>query len=211
MVSVLSHNIPKQTRSRKTTEALLRVGLRKLEQNGVDSLSMAEVAAEAGSSVGSLYFRFGDKNQFVSAILSLALNDTRDKIGEMLGAARSERWSPEETLGHWVATMVDIIGQHRALLRAVLRHSLSQPEAWDPIRQFGRDTVEQLMRVLGEAEPPMAVPDWQRRVRVGLQVVHGTLLNMIISSPGPLTFEHAKATARELSTVMVRYVWAEPV
>ena len=50
-----------QSRSRESTEALLEIGEHLIEQRGVDDCSMNEVAAAAGSSVGALYFRFGNR------------------------------------------------------------------------------------------------------------------------------------------------------
>jgi AcrR family transcriptional regulator len=206
MIEVLNSHAPKQSRSRKTTEALLRVGLSKLEKSGIDGLSMSEVAAEAGSSVGSLYFHFGDKNQFVGAILSLALSETRERNAKVLAAAVAEGWTPEETLRRWVAMMVDVMRDRRALLRVMLRHSLAQPEAWDPIRQLGRDMKDQLFTVLERAEPSIPISDWQRRAQIGLQVANGTLTNMVISDPGPLHFENDSAKT-ELADIVIRCIW----
>ena len=159
--------------------------------------------------VGSPSFLLGDKNQFPGAVLAQALVDTRAKMGAVIEALRVERWTPEQSLRHWIATMVAITGEHRSLLRAVLQHSLSQPQAWHPVRQFGRDGVEQLIDLLAQSTPPLAVADWPSRMRVALQVVHGTLLNMVINDPGPLTFKHSATTAQELATLVIRYVWAD--
>ncbi|HUN53479.1 MAG TPA: TetR/AcrR family transcriptional regulator [Candidatus Sulfotelmatobacter sp.] len=208
MIEALSNHAPKQSRSRKTTEALLRVGLRKLEENGIDGLSMSEVAAEAGSSVGSLYFRFGDKNQFVGAILSVALNETSGRNKRLLDAAVAEGWTPEETLRRWVAMMVDVMRERRALLRVMLRHALAQPEAWDPIRRLGHEMKEALFAVLEQARPRITVADWQRRAQIGLQVTNGTLTNMIISDPGPLYFDN-DSIKTELADIVVRCIWPD--
>jgi len=206
MVALVSSPSPKQSRSRKTIESLLGAGRRKIEQHGIDGLSMAEVAAAAESSVGSLYFHFGDKNQFVSAILSRALDDTRGSVNSVLDAAQAARWSPREILRRWVAMKVDIIADNRALLRAVLQHTLAQPATWEPIRQFGRDIAQQLLQLLEQAEPAIAVADWQRRVSIGMQVVNGTLMNLVIFDGNPLSFD-SRSLKQELADVAECYVW----
>ena len=66
---------PQQNRSRKAANALLQAGRQGIETRGIAGLSMADVAAEAGASVGSLYFRFGNKSQFVGAALAVALEE----------------------------------------------------------------------------------------------------------------------------------------
>ena len=206
MVAVLTNPSPKQSRSRKTIEALLQAGRRKVEENGIDSLSMAEVAAAAESSVGSLYFHFGDKNQFVSAILSRALDATRGSVRLVVDAAAAARWSPREILRRWVAMKVDIIADNRALLRSVLRHTLAQPETWEPIRQFGHDAERQLLELLERARPEIAVPDWQRRVHIGMQAVSGTLMTMVIVERRPLNLD-SRELKQELAEVAACYVW----
>jgi AcrR family transcriptional regulator len=208
MTALTGVNAPKQSRSRKTTEAFLQVGRRKLEEAGIDGLSMSEVAAEAGSSVGALYFRFGDKSQFLGAILAQALAETGETFTAVLEDAATEQWSPEELLRRWIAAHVDVFGKNRALLRAVQRHALAQPEAWQPIRTFGRDMAERLLRRLDDASPRLAIPDWQRRVRIGLQVVHGALMHMLVSSHGLLTLEDAATTKAELAAVVIGYLRA---
>ena len=102
--------------------------------------------------------------------------------------------------------MVDVMRERRALLKVMLRHSLAQPEAWDPIRQLGRDMKDQLFSVLERAKPPITVPDWQRRVQIGLQVTNGTLTNMVISDPGPLYFDNDSAKT-ELADIVIRCIW----
>ena len=67
---------PTQSRSRESTEALLEIGRRLIEQRGVDDCNMTEVAAVAGSSVGALYFRFGNKERFVSEVMQRQVDDT---------------------------------------------------------------------------------------------------------------------------------------
>jgi AcrR family transcriptional regulator len=197
---------PKQSRSKKTIKALLQAGRHMIELRGIDGLSMSEVVLEAGSSVGSLYFHFGDKNGFVSAILERALGDTRDAVREMVEAASAAHWTPEQILQRWVAMKVDMIEEHRALLRAVLQHTLAQPATWEPIRQFGRFSMQQLMQLLENATPPLTIADWPQRVRIAMQVVNGTLMNLIIVEGAPLSFGD-EALKRELADVVELYVW----
>ena len=59
----------KQARSRKTRDALVRAGRNLCEIKDFDELSVAEIAAEAGCSVGSFYSRFSDKDGFFRALV----------------------------------------------------------------------------------------------------------------------------------------------
>ena len=76
---------PTQSRSRESTEALLEIGRQLIEQRGVDDCSMNEVAAAAGSSVGALYFRFGNKERFVSEVMRRQVDAIREQISNLPG------------------------------------------------------------------------------------------------------------------------------
>src|SRR5271169_2819966 len=75
---------PTQSRSRESTEALLEIGRRLIEQRGVDDCNMNEVAAAAGSSVGALYFRFGNKERFVSEVMQRPVDAAREQLSSFL-------------------------------------------------------------------------------------------------------------------------------
>src|SRR5271169_4261654 len=85
---------PTQLRSRESTEALLEIGRRLIEQRGVDDCSMNEIAAAAGSSVGALYFRFGNKERFVREVMQRQIETTRAHISSFLAETEVTATSP---------------------------------------------------------------------------------------------------------------------
>ena len=85
---------PTQSRSRESTETLLEIGRRLIEQRGVDDCSMNEVAAAAGSSVGALYFRFGNKERFVSEVMRRQVDDTAKQIPIFLAEIEAKQPPP---------------------------------------------------------------------------------------------------------------------
>jgi AcrR family transcriptional regulator len=182
---------------------LLRVGLRRLERDGIDGLSMSDVAAEA--EIGALYFRFGDKDQFVGAILAHALGETRDKMAALLDAAETENWPIDRIIEAWVGTLIDVVRKRRALLRIVIRQALARPEAIGPIRSVVIDVRERLIAVLGGHKQFRDTPDWQQRLRVAAQIVHGVLITMIIGQPKPLGLND-DAAKEQLALAVLRYL-----
>ena len=119
---------PQQNRSRKAANALLQAGLRGIETRGIAGLSMADVAAEAGASVGSLYFRFGDKSQFVGAALAVALDEFRDRGFELCDLAARKGWTERQVLEGWVAMLVGVVRDKRVIVREMISHMAAQPE-----------------------------------------------------------------------------------
>lgn len=178
---------PQQNRSRKAANALLQAGLRGIETHGIAGLSMAEVAAEAGASIGSLYFRFGDKSQFVGAALAVALKEFRDRGLKLCDLAAREKWTERQVLEGWVAMLVGIVRDKRVIVREMISYMAAQPHSWDPIHEQRRELEERLFSLLpaGRGHDPLR----EMRLRVGLQVVSGNLIHMLVVDPGPLRID----------------------
>ena len=130
---------PTQSRSRESTETLLEIGRRLIEQRGVDDCSMNEVAAAAGSSVGALYFRFGNKERFVSEVMRRQVDDTAKQIPILLAEIEAKATSPSEVIEAAIKWFVLEFGKNRGLLRAQIRRALDNPQEWQPFQQIGRD------------------------------------------------------------------------
>jgi AcrR family transcriptional regulator len=200
---------PTQSRSRESTETLLEIGRRLIEQRGVDDCSMNEVAAAAGSSVGALYFRFGNKERFVSEVMRRQVDDTAKQIPIFLAEIEAKATSPSEVIEAAINWFVLEFGKNRGLLRAQIRRALDNPQEWQPFQQIGRDLVDGAIAII-EHLPELKQDDgWQRGVRVAMQMVLGTLNNIVINRPGPLDLSD-DATSRELSRAAIRYLgWNE--
>ena len=200
---------PTQSRSRESTETLLEIGRRLIEQRGVDDCSMNEVAAAAGSSVGALYFRFGNKERFVSEVMRRQVDDTAKQIAVFLAEVEAKATSPSEVIEAAIKWFVLEFGKNRGLLRAQIRRALDNPQEWQPFQQIGRDLVDGAIAII-ERLPELKQDDgWQRGVRVAMQMVLGTLNNIVINRPGPLDLSD-DATSRELSRAAIRYLgWNE--
>jgi AcrR family transcriptional regulator len=201
---------PTQSRSRESTEALLEIGRRLIEQRGVDDCSMNEIAAAAGSSVGALYFRFGNKERFVSEVMRRQVDTTREQIAVFLAEIAAKATAPSEVIEATTKWFVLEFGKNRGLLRAQMRRALDNPQEWQPFQRIGRDLVDGTIEIIGRFPDVQQDNDWQRRVRIAMQIVVGTLNNIVINRPGPLELAD-DATAHELGQAAIRYLrWDEP-
>jgi AcrR family transcriptional regulator len=194
---------PKQNRSRKVANALLQAGLRGIETRGIAGLSMAEVATEAGSSVGSLYFRFGDKAQFVGAALAVALEEFRDRGFELCDLAARKKWAERQVLEGWVAMLVGVVRDKRVILREMVSHMAAQPKSWDPIHDQRRALEDRLFALLSTRR--VSDPVRKMRLRIGLQAVAGNLIHMLVVDPGPLRID-ASSVKDTLCDLLFSYI-----
>ena len=191
---------PQQDRSRKATEALLRAALKGIEARGIETLSMVEVAADAGSSIGSLYFRFGDKSRLVDAALALALGELRQRALALLAKAEDRKWPARRIVREWLSLFVDNVRARRTLLRELIRHTAARPKVWHPIREMRGALDERLMTTLRASLGRTHDTAWEVRFRIGLQTVAACLLHMVIIDLGPMRIDDAalKTTLYEI-------------
>ena len=196
---------PTQSRSRESTETLLEIGRRLIEQRGVDDCSMNEVAAAAGSSVGALYFRFGNKERFVSEVMQRQVDETAKQIPILLAEIEANAKSPSDVMEATIKWFVLEFGKNRGLLRAQIRRALDNPQEWQPFQQIARDIVDGAIRIIKRLPDVQHDDGWQKNMRIAMQMVLGTLNNIVINRPGPLELSD-DATSNELSRAAIRYL-----
>jgi AcrR family transcriptional regulator len=199
---------PAQTRSRASMEALLDIGRRLIEARGIDDCSMSDVAEAAGSSIGSLYFRFGNRERFIEEVMQRHIAAGRSGFESFVAELNASAESPDEIISAVTRWIVQVFAHSQGLLRAQLRRALENPQVWRPYQDLARLIVDELIKLLARYPEARADPDWQQHVRIAMQMVFGTLNNILINRPGPLELDDPK-TAEELSRAVLRYLRLE--
>ena len=70
----------KQERSRVLRDKLIASGRALIETGGFANTSMADIAREAGCSVGALYFRFHDKKGLFDSVVEVAMHQATEDL-----------------------------------------------------------------------------------------------------------------------------------
>lgn len=174
----------KQARSRARRDALVRAGKKLCEIKDFDDLSVAEIAAEAGCSVGSFYSRFTDKDGFFRAIVGDAAERDRTRTPE---PANDPTQPIDDILAEVVTATLAGYRKRRGLIRATIRRSMTEPALWEPTRQRGQDVANRLVARLADSFPDD--PHLERRIRFACQMLFGTLNNAVLIAPGPLQLD----------------------
>jgi AcrR family transcriptional regulator len=190
----------KQSRSRAKRDALVRAGRSLCEINDFDELSVAEIAAAAGCSVGSFYSRFSDKDGFFRALVGDA---ERREEADASQPPHAPKQAIDELLGEVIASTLTGYRQRRGLIRAAIRRSMTEPALWEPYRRRGERHADRLVARLKLAFPQDA--GLERRVRFACQMLYGTLNNAVLIAPGPLQLDNA-ALEGELLRVFRRII-----
>jgi AcrR family transcriptional regulator len=199
----------RQRRSQARQAALITAGMQLLESRDFHALSIAELAAATGYSVGSFYARFEDKDAFFSAVQATALEEMLSRARELLAPDRWARASAYEVLSAFVAFFAGTVRRHHGFMRAVLKHESTRPGVWTPFRACGAAMVAELRPVL--APKLTRIPPGQREARIGFatQILYGTLINAVLHDPGPLALQDQRL-ADELLRVLAGYLALTP-
>jgi AcrR family transcriptional regulator len=200
-----SPSVDRAQRRRESTEALLEIGRHLIEQGGVDQCSMNDVAAAAGCSIGSIYFRFGNKERFVNEVMRRQIDATRELIARFLVELEGNATSPSEVIEATTQWLVLEYSKNQGLLRAQIRRSFDNRQKWQPFQEIARELVHGAIRILERFPKLRQDNSWQTGVRIAMQMILGTLNNAVINQPGPLELTD-KAMSRELSKAAIRYL-----
>ncbi len=172
MPDLLPTQPPKQSRSKRTLERIVRASLAILENEGPEGLTVQAIVGRSGSSVGSFYARFAGKDELLAY------------LGDRIGREAAERWDralAEEAwddlgLGERVEGAVRLLaeaGRSRGgVLRALEQAPGAREDAW---RSFRTHVLRGLEGLLLERAGEMEHPEPSVAVRLGLLAVLAVL------------------------------------
>ena len=169
----------KQQRSEKTHEKLLQSGLDLLRNGLFDDISIAQISARAGCSVGSFYLRFRNKEAFFEFLIEsisetlqaeLQLNLTKESIKGLTLA---------QTVRYCVDHYVETNRQYESIIRAAVQYSINDSDDWQPVRDNGwKLHAHYIDLILGKLRKPNQ-EEARQQLLIGLQIISGHLVNCI--------------------------------
>lgn len=185
-----------QERSRATRERLLEAAEKVFADKGYDGAKIADIAEEAGCSVGGVYFRFRDKDALFFAITESFIEDARAGLSKLLGDASD---SSEQVIRNFVVATAENFRRHRGLFRAIVERGFDHPHAMKTIFGFREELAVALERALrGHGEAGL-------QIRVMTQIVYGFLITGLINKEAPTKINDARAIS-ELANACVAYL-----
>lgn len=195
----------RQSRSRAKQAALISSGIRLLESRDYNSLSIAELTAANGVSVGAFYARFAGKDAYFNALQQQVFADTAREARVLLAPERWRSREPRAVLDTFVAFFVGLVRRHRGVIHAALQHEAVQPSAWTPVREAGAAIAAPLRAILGPKLAHIAPADRAARIGFAVQMLYGTLINIVLHDPGPLSLNDDRIVV-EMQSALAAYL-----
>jgi AcrR family transcriptional regulator len=173
--------IIRQERSRKTYNALIATGFELLATRELEAITISELAARAGYSVGAFYSRFHSKDEFFDALLRRHLEErteVRTRIFETAG--------DDNLIFALMEDLVRVYWTRRRFWRAALIRSIRDPDFWEPVRRHGHQFANRFIARIELRTGRTMTDDDETRVRFAFQVALALINNAIINRPGPI-------------------------
>jgi AcrR family transcriptional regulator len=202
---------PAQTRARETLERIIAAAQRLLRKQRFEDITIAEIVAEADTSTGSFYARFGSKEALLPYLYDAYNADTAaatadvDKRGDL--QARTLRGAVAALIGVLHDGPVRMDG----LVRTMVLYARSHPERL-PESAFKRTNVFYDM-VVALFNPHMKARDRDRRARMAAYAIATLLRERRFFPDAPLSktlgMEHEDFTV-EVERMAAAYLEAAP-
>ena len=161
---------PKQARSLETQERLLVAAEQLIEAKGLSDVSVPEIVAQAGSSVGGFYARFRDKDALLRALEERFFQDVQGRLDLL---APPERWAgasiPAIVLP-WVTELITTFRRREALIRCFQLRAARDPKSFEDGRRFRLEVSERISALLMVRRGEIRHPDPERAIDLAVQL-----------------------------------------
>ncbi|MBV8946334.1 MAG: TetR/AcrR family transcriptional regulator [Solirubrobacterales bacterium] len=173
---------PKQRRSRESYERVLDAAHALLEENGFEGLTVQEVAARSGVSVGAIYERFGNKETLLRDVHA-RLMESMLQSGESAGDPAASAAGAAAAVAAVVAGMARVMNDNRKALRAFM-HLGAVDEV---ISARGSKASIALSKTFKRALMPYATefghPEPEVALDVAFRIAYSTLARQVMYGP----------------------------
>jgi len=185
---------PKQARSEETRKRILAAGYELLNRGAFASASIADIAREAGCSVGAIYRRFQDKEAFENELLKGALAEGKEAIDDIFQCA-----SDVEALAADLTR--SIVSRHvfyGSIYKTALLRNINEKSTHSLTKRQARYVMDGFISWLKETQGITLNARQINHIHMAFQMFNGAIANAVIARPGPLLIEQ-DAFVTELS------------
>ncbi|MFG2891237.1 TetR/AcrR family transcriptional regulator [Streptomyces sp. NPDC048248] len=192
---------PRQARSAATLARVLRAAEEIASSSGLEEMTITGVAGRAGVSVGTIYRRFDDKEQLITALTERMLERREEYVAEQLRSAEPSLSGVMDAYAHaLLQSFADSSNLFPELLRARGARSLDR----------GARTITEIHRLLLEAAAPYADQIRRSNPQTALDTVARAVLGACFHNsvrPDPAVGAEAQSRyADELSDMAIAYL-----
>ncbi|MCA9620818.1 MAG: TetR/AcrR family transcriptional regulator [Myxococcales bacterium] len=199
---------PLQARSQKTMERLLDAAEALIAEGGIEQVTVAEVARRAGSSVGSFYARFSDKEALVRTVLERFGSQALATAAAVLEPSRWHGVAVEDALLAMMRFMLQIVRERRSLIVASLVRAAHDDEVYALGQALQEHIATHLHGLLLDRGHQVTHPEPEKAIGVAVWMVLSAMETHALHQPrpdDPKALDDAELAA-EMTRMVIRYV-----
>ena len=177
---------PKQERGREAERNIIEAALTIFAEKGYAGARVSDIVRLSGSSTGSFYFRFKNKE----ALFDYTLDQYMKSCGEVLVQMKLQ--VPEslaELVYLAICRNVDLVCMNQGFYRAINEVSISNPKVWKKLQTLSKESSEALIECAKPFTKETNAPDFELAIRQIIQLVISWLANAAVHDPGPTHVE----------------------
>jgi AcrR family transcriptional regulator len=162
---------PKQDRSRKTLQAILKATRTLIERKDFAAISISEIVERSGTSNGSFYARFPDK---VSLLVALQLNSHREVAEELEIRLSPKKWvhlNLRRTIEGMIPLLIQVPDKHLEVFKAAMVQSLHNPVLAENVDQITQRKIALSTRLVLSKRREIIADDAERLAFLGARTV----------------------------------------
>lgn len=179
--SEFNFNPPKQRRSEETLARILAATRSLLEKAVFEDLTISQIAAGAGCSVGTVYGRFKNKGAILPHLLDMHYAEMEEELGNTFNA---EQWSGvplNKRADAAIDFLVSTAQQQPGMIRTLALRNYQRPDSIPPsIRAAAKRMLTFLYEFLLDGSAGLQFSDKKIRLEVGLLMVSAAIRERLI-------------------------------
>lgn len=171
---------PKQQRSQQTLERLLDAAESLIEDKGLGDVTVPDIVARAGSSVGGFYARFRDKAELLRALEERFFAELGTRVDEI---SRPEHWggaSIPAIVRLCMIELVETFRQREALIRAFMARAAQDAVFMEEAHRFRCMVSDGIVRLLLTRSRSIRHPEPALAIDFGVQLAFGMMHHWVI-------------------------------
>ncbi|WP_394836616.1 TetR/AcrR family transcriptional regulator [Pendulispora rubella] len=201
-------NLPLQERSRLKLDRIVSAFEKLVAERGLDGATVADIAREAGCSVGAFYTRFKDKGDLFRYVV---LHHLEEGLLTLRGLTTGEGWKEADTetiISSIIALVVELHRRHEGFLRAFYEQAHKDPVVIAHLSKAGVELEEVLFAMMSERKDEISHPNPRVAVGFAVRMVMGTMQFRSLMAPHTPKETHFSWStwAEEMTSSLLAYL-----
>lgn len=196
-----------QRRSREKRDLLIKAGVRIFARDGYEGARVADIAQDAGISVGVFYQRFKDKRGFFSALEAEFWKRGTENWDGFCESA-DPQWTVAELIIHMIRNLSRVVVRNEGFFRALITVSHKDKTVFPPgleMDRYGAKVLYKLLASRGFIEP--GVVD-EEQVYFAIAGISKIMILMTLFASGGYRASD-EYSIQELTAMFARYLRIE--